>query len=152
MDRERAEVAVVRDYDAVLHDGHAQEFHVGHALATPFNRIEDIEPDPAQVCHNIGVDSRRSASRSPGASIGNLSRQQDFVADRGRGVTECLIEIGRRQLRVLAENIVAGGARRDPLQDDFHADARAAHNGFAAENGRIRSDALEHDTILIRNP
>jgi hypothetical protein len=46
---------------------------------------------------------------------------------------------------MFAENVIPRSTRGNPLEDDFHADARTAHNRLAAKNGRIRCNAVEHE-------
>ncbi len=71
------------------------------------------------------------------------------------GIGEHGADVGRFQIDVIGEDLLAGGAGGQEIEQHVHRVAQAADGGFAVADGRIDGDAIEkavHGARAVHGP
>jgi hypothetical protein len=122
-----AEVAILRDEDPVVGDGHRQDLLVGQSRRD-FNHGSDVVARAAESAYHAKV----------AAFIGEKTHSVMWFEDRGLFVRDRVGGVGRgspnvldREVRVRLEQLLLGRAFSKLSQDELDSDARASNDRFS---------------------
>ncbi|MHB8606666.1 MAG: hypothetical protein ACYDCK_15595 [Thermoplasmatota archaeon] len=139
LDEDAAEVEVLRQHRAAESSGRLDDCDVRRPTKPRFDDGEDVGAGRAQVLDERPRDVlvREEANDLHHPELDPVSGLHD-----SRSVEDRRVEIGARELRIFAKDLVALDTVRDEREDEMDGHARTADHRLAGEDRRIHDDAL----------